>query len=223
MKASDIAYNTLKHEILNNILEPGSTIGEVDQSERLGVSRTPLRTALSKLKAEGLITAGEGRSTIVAPISWEKVDQLYELRAALDTLAVSLAAQRGNPEIFSNLMKRFLKAAQTVGAPETDLTAYYQLVEELDHHIDAAAANDYLTQAQTSLRLQLTRVRKLSKTNRERLAQAAQEHALIAKSIANKDPHLAQAITTVHLNNSLDNIKKMFAPLTQEPPISPQE
>lgn len=206
MKASDKAYDILKNEILNNVLEPGTAIAEVEQADRLGISRTPLRTAINRLKAEGLVTAGEGRGTTVAPISWKKVDQLYELRRALDTLAVSLAATRGDSQVFQKLSQLFLDAAQTVGAEGSDLTSYYQLVAELDQAIDEAAANDFLTQAQASLRLQLIRVRKLSKTNRERLAQAAHEHALIARSIATKDPQLAQAITTVHLNNSLENI-----------------
>ncbi|MBM7050818.1 MULTISPECIES: GntR family transcriptional regulator [unclassified Rothia (in: high G+C Gram-positive bacteria)] len=212
MNASEKAYTTLKEDILSTALEPGTVIGEVEQSERLGVSRTPLRAALERLKAEGLVVSGETRGNVVAPVSWEKVDQLYELRSALDPLAASLAALRGDSSHFMDLHERFLLAAQTVGSDSTDLTSYYTLVEELDRSIDEAANNDYLTQAQASLRVQLIRVRKLSKTNRERLEQAAHEHALIARSIAHKDSQLAQAITTVHLKNSLENIKQTIAP-----------
>jgi DNA-binding GntR family transcriptional regulator len=61
MRASDRAYAALREDIIEWRLRPGTVLAEVEQSERLGVSRTPVREALGRLTAEGLTTAAGGR------------------------------------------------------------------------------------------------------------------------------------------------------------------
>ncbi len=101
MRASERAYKTLREEILDWSLLPGTVLAEVEQSERLGVSRTPLREALGKLNAEGLTRAARGgRGVVVSDISLEDVDQLFELRETLECKAVALAAERGRLNSF---------------------------------------------------------------------------------------------------------------------------
>ena len=60
MRAGDRAYRTLRTEILDGVLEPGTVLQEVEQSTRLGVSRTPVREALRQLAADGLVEASGG-------------------------------------------------------------------------------------------------------------------------------------------------------------------
>ena len=81
MRASDKAYAALRDDIIEWRLAPGTVLAEVEQSERLGVSRTPLREALSRLTAEGLATTAGGRGVVVTDISLEDIDELFELRA----------------------------------------------------------------------------------------------------------------------------------------------
>ena len=68
MRASDRAYATLLEEIQSGVLAPGTVLGEVEQSGRLGVSRTPLREALSRLASDGLVVQASPRVTVVSPI-----------------------------------------------------------------------------------------------------------------------------------------------------------
>jgi DNA-binding GntR family transcriptional regulator len=95
MRASDRAYAALREDIIEWRLLPGTVLAEVEQSERLGVSRTPLREALSRLTAEGLTTAAGGRGVVVTDISLEDIDELFELRETLECKAAALAAERG--------------------------------------------------------------------------------------------------------------------------------
>jgi DNA-binding FadR family transcriptional regulator len=81
-RASDRAYETLRQEILHWRLAPGAVLGEVEQAARLGISRTPLREALSRLMADGLVEAQSGRGLVVASVSSEAVHELFELREA---------------------------------------------------------------------------------------------------------------------------------------------
>ena len=71
MRASDRAYATLREEIVDGLLAPGTVLGEVEQSARLGLSRTPLREALSRLVSDGLAAPSRGRGLLVTAVSLE--------------------------------------------------------------------------------------------------------------------------------------------------------
>ena len=206
MRASDRAYEALREDIVEWRLLPGQVLGEVEQSERFGISRTPIREALSRLTADGLAEAHRGRGVVVSQVSLEDVRALFELREALDCRAARLAARRRDPVAFQELAAELEAVVAQLHGPGTDRAEYYDLVERMDRAIDEATANPYLTAAQRSLRLHLARVRKLSRTNPDRLARAAAEHAQIARAVAEGSEELAEAATRVHLANSLQAV-----------------
>lgn len=206
MRASDRAYDTLRSDIINWRLTPGTVLGEVELSERLGVSRTPIREALAKLTAEGLSEPQSGRGVVVSEISLDHLDELFELRAALECKAAELAAQRRDPAIFLTLHEKLSNAGELITAQDPDRADYYQLAGELDSAVDAAVGNHYLNLALKNLRVHLVRVRRLGKDNPVRLRDAAREHAAIALAIAHGNPAVASAATTVHLDNSLRHL-----------------
>lgn len=207
MRASERAYSALREDILEWRLPPGSILAEVEQSERLGISRTPLREALGRLTAEGLATPAGGRGVIVTPISLEDIDELFELRETLEGRAAALAAVRGEAAVFAELHGELLRAPELITTQDPSRHAYYHLVGRLDHAIDSAISNTYLVQAMRGLRVHLVRVRRLAADDDQRLRAAAMEHAAIAEAIAAGNPRLAEAATTVHLHRSLTHLK----------------
>ncbi|WP_426006941.1 GntR family transcriptional regulator [Paenarthrobacter sp. NyZ202] len=207
MRASDRAYNALREDILEWRLRPGTVLAEVEQSARLGVSRTPVREALGRLTAEGLTTAAGGRGVVVTDISLESIDELFELRETLEVRAAALAAERGEPGVFSELHAQLILAPGLLSDNDPARHDYYALVGKLDEAIDTAVANTYLAQAMRSLRVHLARVRRLAADDSARLSAAAAEHAAIAEAIAAGNPRLAEAATTVHLHRSLTHVK----------------
>src|ERR1700761_4347382 len=94
LRASDRAYLTLRGEILDADLRAGTVLAEVEQSQRLGVSRTPLREALGRLAPEGPFSPHSGRGVVVTEVSADNVVELFELREALEVQAARLAARR---------------------------------------------------------------------------------------------------------------------------------
>jgi DNA-binding GntR family transcriptional regulator len=215
MRASDKAYAALRDDIIEWRLLPGTVLAEVEQSERLGISRTPLREALSRLTAEGLTAAG-GRGVVVTDISLEDIDELFELRETLEGRAAALAAERGDPATFDALRRELLQAPELIGGADPALHDYYGLVGRLDAAIDAAISNAYLVQAMRSLRVHLVRVRRLAADDAARLTAAAAEHAAIAEAIAAGNPRLAEAATTLHLHRSLSHVKATHTPHYKE-------
>ena len=206
-RASDRAYHELRRQILALELQPGEVIAEVETAARVGVSRTPLREAIARLLADGLLAQEGARGVAVAPISAVDVRQLTELREALDTQAARLAASRGAQQRFEQLAVEFADLATSLphssSGASADRSATYALAAELDEAIDEAAANPALAASLQRVRLRLARVRRLAQDRPSRLAEAAGEHRDIAQAIAWQDPELAANAVRVHLRRSL--------------------
>jgi len=201
MRAGERAYHTLLGEIQSGALPAGTVLGEVEQAARLGVSRTPLREALGRLAADGLVAQVSPRVTVVTEIDADDIRALFDLRRALEESAARLAAGRGDAAVFAAL------AAEFAGIdPAGDPDAYYALIGRFDAAVDAAVANDYLTHALKNVRTHLVRVRRLARDKPGRLATSAGEHRVIAAAIAVGDADLAAHATHVHLHNALTGI-----------------
>ncbi|MEN2738867.1 GntR family transcriptional regulator [Microbacterium sp. X-17] len=203
MKAGDRAYAILLDEIQSGILPPGAVLGEVEQAARLGVSRTPLREALGRLVADGLVAQQSPRITVVTPVSDDNIRELFEVRRALEETAARLAAVRGEPALFAELADAFARVSLD---GEATRDAYYALIARFDAAIDDAVANDYLAAALRTVRTHLVRVRRLARDHRDRLVASVGEHRQIASALAARDPELAAHATHVHLHNALTSI-----------------
>ncbi|MCD5345225.1 GntR family transcriptional regulator [Agromyces sp. H3Y2-19a] len=203
MRASERAYRALREEILDGVLAPGTALAEVEQANRLGVSRTPVREALARLEADGLATAASARVLQVSALDAASIVSLYEVREALEGQASRLAARRRDPARFAELRRRLAEAPELLDEGDDGLRAYYDVVDALDDEIEAAVANPMLAAALQSARLHSARVRRLARQHPERLRAAASEHLLIVDAIIAGDTDLAAHATHVHLHLSL--------------------
>lgn len=211
LRASNRAYQALRDDIVEWRLAPGTILGEVEQAARLGVSRTPLREALSRLMTDGLVASQSGRGLVVTDVSVDNIRELFDVRKALEVKAVRLAAENHTGSTFADLEREFEAVPQMLARDDSDRSAYFDLVRRFDSAVDDAVANDYLTGALNSLRTHLVRVRRLAKDNPERLAAAAREHLLIVQAIVARDAELAAHATHVHLHHALTSALAMAA------------
>lgn len=157
--------------------------------------------------AEGLAAPRGNRGIVVSELSTDTVRALYELRETLETKAATLAANRGDAETFTRLAARFDAARYTLGPPAADESEdYYALTGALDAALDAHCGNLFLAAALSQLRPQLDRARRIARDHPQRLAETTAEHASICRAIAARNPALAAAAITVHLNNSLQHL-----------------
>ncbi|WP_309103628.1 GntR family transcriptional regulator [Microbacterium sp.] len=203
ISASDRAYAVLLEEIQSGALAPGMVLGEVEQAARLGVSRTPLREALGRLSADGLVVQQSPRVTVVADLDADDIRALFEIRRALEESAARLAATRGDAANFAALAREFAAVDLSAGAGRAE---YYELIGRFDAALDAAVANDYLAAALRTVRTHLVRVRRMASDRPARLAASAAEHRAIAEALAARDGELAAHATHVHLHNALAGI-----------------
>jgi len=204
MRASDLAYESLRDDILNWRIAPGTALSETELALRLGVSRTPLRAALARLALEGLVDTSRGRTGVVPDVSVESIAQQFEVREALELQAARLAARRRDPAVFAELAESFEHATETLESGGTE--AYYAVVARFDAAMDDAVANPAMRSALESVRVHLVRARRLAQDNPQRLIQAAAEHRLICEAVRDGDAELAASATAVHLRGSLTTI-----------------
>lgn len=205
MRASDHAFETLRGEILEWTLRPGAVLAEVEQAQRLKLSRTPVREAFARLTAEGLLVPLAGRGLVVSDLSRETVVELFELRRVLESEAAHLAAERRDPTPFATLREELLIALVRLESAD-DRNDYYALVERLDAAMDDAVRSRFLLAAIRQLRPHLVRARRLARDNPQRLAASAAEHLTIVEAIIDGDGELAANATNIHLKRSLKHI-----------------
>ncbi|MEO7005912.1 MAG: GntR family transcriptional regulator [Terrimesophilobacter sp.] len=205
MHASEMAYRALRDEIVDWELRPGTVLAEVEQSVRLGISRTPLRAALVRLTADGLVAPQVGRGLVVTDVSPQNIRELFEVRRALEEQAVRLAAERGDVAVFEVLERELLAVSDLLEGDDPGRRAYYDLVRRFDDAVDHAVANPYLVTALRGLRTHLVRIRRHAKDDPGRLRGAAAEHLMIVQAIIDRDAELAAHATHVHLHRALQN------------------
>ncbi|MGL6015391.1 MAG: GntR family transcriptional regulator, partial [Selenomonadaceae bacterium] len=101
----EVVCETLRAAIRKGILKPGERLMEIQLAEELGVSRTPVREAIRKLELEGYVIMMPRRGTYVANLSIRDVNEVFEIRTSLDSLASGLAAERITDEELERMQR----------------------------------------------------------------------------------------------------------------------
>ncbi|RKF13578.1 GntR family transcriptional regulator [Roseovarius spongiae] len=129
-------YNVLRDEILNLTLAPGSLIDEVQLSQRLAMSRTPIREALVRLAGEGLVTTLPNRSTVVTNIDLLNLHAFFDAITLMYRVTTRLAAQNHQAEDLEAIRARQAEFARAV----TDQDALAMIATNREFHAAIAAA-----------------------------------------------------------------------------------
>lgn len=114
------AYQHIQQQIMNGQLEAGSDISELQLAHQLGSSRSPIREAMNKLAAEGMLEVSPGGGMTVARVRREDIMELYELREALELYAVTKAVQQ---PVHAIERERIQKTIDQIGELEAELEA----------------------------------------------------------------------------------------------------
>ncbi|MBR4707065.1 MAG: GntR family transcriptional regulator, partial [Pseudobutyrivibrio sp.] len=153
----DVVFNTLREAILKGELKPGERLMEMHLATKLGVSRTPIREAIRMLEHEGLAVTIPRKGAQVAKMTEKDLQDVLEVRDALDALAVVCACERMTDAQFVELkeaMKAFEDATRT-----DDVRKIVEADEAFHDVIYAAAANPKLENIINSAREQMYRYR----------------------------------------------------------------
>lgn len=140
--AADAVYEALRKAIVARQLQPGDRLAEEQLARQFGVSRTPVREALLRLETEQFATRVARRGLVVRPIPEREVLEVYAVRAALDGLAASLAAEQSTPPDRARI--KWLNQQVTDAASASDFVKMAELNIDLHEAICEAAHNGML-------------------------------------------------------------------------------
>ena len=116
----EVVCETLRDAIRKGVLKPGERLMEIQLAEELGVSRTPVREAIRKLELEGYVIMMPRRGTYVANLSIRDVNEVFEIRTTLDSLASGLAAERITDEELERLQHLLVAIGGYIEANDMD-------------------------------------------------------------------------------------------------------
>lgn len=195
----DVVFKTLRQAILRGDLKPGERLMEIHLANRLGVSRTPIREAIRKLELEGLVTMIPRRGAEVAQITAKNLQDVLEVRKALDALAIELACQRISREEEEALAEACGNFERMTKQKDVALIAKADV--ELHEIIVAASGNERLKQMVDNLAEQMYRYRFEHIKDASQHERLIKEHRIILESIREKNLAKAAEAAMIHIDN----------------------
>jgi DNA-binding GntR family transcriptional regulator len=187
----------IEEEIVTGILFPGDKLDEMSLANRFGVSRTPIREALLKLAAGGLIELRPNRGAIVSAPNLTQLLEMFDVMAELEAMCGRLAARRLVPEDEKQL-RTALDACRLV-TESGDPDAYYYENEQFHRAIYTASGNSFLIEQAITLHRRLAPFRRLQLRVNNRLKTSLREHEVIAAAIISGDHVSASTAIRAHI------------------------
>ena len=204
----DVVFNTLRKAILRGELKPGERLMEIQLANKLGVSRTPIREAIRKLELEGLVLMIPRKGAEVAQITEKNMQDVLEVRKALEELSVQLACERITPEQVEEMkmaaedFRKVLKSADVTKIAEADV--------KFHDIIFAATNNQRLITLLNNLREQMYRFRVEYLKQKECYPQLLEEHDKLIALISGGEVEEACELMGCHIDNQASTVSDVI-------------
>jgi DNA-binding GntR family transcriptional regulator len=202
--ARDQAYTTLREAIVSAELAPGRRLSENELAARLGVSRTPVREALARLRDERLVAIVPQLGSFVTLIDAEAVADAQFVRESLECNAIRITAQRAVRADIADLEMNLAAQEHAVADERTD--AFDRLDDALHRALCDLSGREVAWRLSVRARGQLDRVRRLSLPEPGYRGEMLAEHKLVVAAVAANDPDAAERALRHHLGMVLSSL-----------------
>ena len=214
------AYDQLRELIVRGRLAPGSRVVESELADRLGVSRTPTRSALHRLQQEGYVTApdrAKERRLIVAPLTQDDARELFQIVGSLEGLAARYAAELPSPDraaLARQLRQLNRELAQAARGPRPDPLKIFDLDTAFHFTYVEEGAGPRLLALHAATKPQAERyIRLYISALVDEIATSVEEHNIIIRRIADGDAVGAQQAVDTNWRNAALRLAKVIASL----------
>ena len=202
-------FDILRDRILNEEYEHGQKLNELALANELKISRTPIREALKQLELEGLVESIPNKGVYVKGFSPRDIDDMFEIRCALEGLAIQLAIDRMDEEHLAKIKDVFeLMEFYTVKKDQEKINDLNILYHET---IYQATQSQYFEQLLKDVHYYVSVTSRHSITQPERLETAIQEHRAILNSIVAGDKELAKDTIQKHIRKTQTLVRAYYA------------
>lgn len=201
-------YDYVKGEVLARRYAPQDLLSEGQIADAVGVSRTPVREALLRLEAEGLLRLLPKRGALVLPVTPSELADVLETRRLVETHAARKAVANDHvPELVARLTAH--RDAMQAAAKRRDTAAYVEADRAFHAEIVAATGNEIITALYRSLRERQLRMGVVNLLDERgggadsgRMRAMLREHDEILRAIAARSVRAATAAVTAHLDHT---------------------
>jgi len=201
----DVVFNTLREAILRGDLHPGERLMEISLASKLGVSRTPIREAIRMLEQEGLAVTIPRRGAMVAGMTEKDMEDVLQVREALDMLAAQLACEKMTAE---QLIELKLAEKHFEECTKNDSKKHLAEADERFHDvIYTATGNTRLISLLSNIREQLYRYRLEYLKDESRYEDIMSEHRAIVSNIETKDKEALTVSMKEHVDRQADAMR----------------
>jgi len=190
------AYEIIKKKIINCDYLPGAFLNEVDLSNEVGTSRTPIREALNKLEQENLIKIIAKKGIVVCEISIEEINDIYQIRRLVEPFIIRMWGNKLDREILIQYKEKLLTLSNSISEAER-----YIIDDDLHRFIISVCENKYLTQLMSTSYDRNHRMRIISGKLKRRLEVTSEEHINILNLLIENDISGAADAMAFHIEN----------------------
>ncbi len=201
-----LAYDTIKQAILTFRIRPGETLVENDLARQLGISKTPVREALSRLEKEGFIVKIPYKGYTAAPISVQEIVEIFQVRAALEGTAASLAAPQLSAADLAHLTELVSRHEQALAGDDNESAASAN--RQFHQFIIQKSGNQRLAQILANLEDHLQRYRLLAAYQVGRPQKSVTEHHKVLTAFKQQNGQAAAAALSAHLLSVLEDLTR---------------
>ena len=194
----ETTYERLCEEIRSGKLPPGSRLRETEIAERLAISRTPVREAIRRLEADGLVDHLPRSGAVVRKLEYPELMELYEMRTVLEGTAARLAARAASPVELEELVAINDEMRAAAGRPEVVIGLNRQFHKLL---LDAAR-NRFLLRAMATVENTLLILGSSSMAKPDRAREAVDEHREVLDALLARDGAAAEAAMRRHMERA---------------------
>jgi DNA-binding GntR family transcriptional regulator len=184
-RISERLRESIEEEIATGKLLPGTHLEEVELSKRFGVSRTPIREALSLLQGEGLVESRARRGMVVTQVSPARLIEMFEVMAELEAMCARLASRRMTDEQLAAIEAAHEDCRSAAANKDSD--AYFYANERFHFALYTAAQNGFLFEQASALQRKLRPYRRLQLRVRNRVNGSFAEHQAILDGLRSGD------------------------------------
>lgn len=199
---SSIICDQLEEMILSGKIKSGERINESQLSKNLGVSRAPIREACRQLERSGMVEVRKNKGTFVKQIDLKEVEELYEIRGALDALAGEKAALVITDEQQDELHRLF--ELMRLATENEDHQQYFKVNLDFHMYIMRVAGNSSLISIYEGVCKKTSLFRQTSLSIPDRLPESLNDHRLIYDAIISKDSEKAASLMRKHIMEAKD-------------------
>lgn len=204
LSLTETAYQDVRTQILSGALRPGVEFSELELADQLSMSKTPVREALGRLAAEGLIEAFPRRGYRVTPVTVKDINDLFAIRAMTEGTAAAMAALNLTAEDLDRL--EALAEARYEPSQGESVQSFVQ-ANRAFHIAIAEGANNSRLLAMVAAHLdECTRLFYLGARSRDVNPETSKDHRHIVDVLRRRDPEQARAAMVEHSAHTLEGI-----------------